>query len=271
MKTFRRIFILTPSQSRRIIARGLVQLPEVKKALTEGKIFIGRGSTNAYILEEMYKVIQHDEKFNKGDFVAGQIVPGDKFGKWWINKGNSYPEILIDKGKVIHVEDRVKAVSKFEPDDLIIKGGNALDIHGIPGVLLGGQGGGTIGSLLGPITSLGLTVICPIGLEKTVFTDISQIHEIMGMRNMEHPSEGIPCGIVPMPFATAFTEIEAIETLFDCEAFQVAAGGVGGAEGCVSILINAFDEEEMQIIDSFMQDISGEPPYQPNLDKSTNN
>jgi hypothetical protein len=47
----------------------------------------------------------------------------------------------------------------------------------------------------------------------------------------------------------------------------VASGGVGGAEGSISLLVDAFEiEEEMDKINDFMEKIAEEPIYQPNLD-----
>lgn len=261
----RKAFILNPSQSRRLIARAIVHLPQVQYALKEGKIFIGRGATNAYILEELFKHLNITDNFNKGDFVAGQIVPGNSFMRWWINKGNRKDEIYLVKGVVTEFTDRAKIVEKFQEGDLIFKGANALDSNGVPGVLAGGNGGGTIGSLSGIIQSRGIEVICPIGLEKMILGDLVELQSLMGIANMDHPAEGIPCGLIPMSYATVFTEIEALELLFDCEAYQVAAGGVGGAEGSVSILVNGYDKSDFQKLETFMQEVAKEPTYQPNV------
>ena len=63
------------------------------------------------------------------------------------------------------------------------------------------------------------------------------------------------------------SEIEALETLFNCDAYHVASGGVGGAEGSISLLVDSFEiEEEMDKINDFMEKIAEEPIYQPNLD-----
>ncbi len=266
MKT-RKAYILTPSQSRRLIAKAVVNLPQVQYALNEGNIFIGRGSTNAYILEELFSVMGISDSFNKGDFMAGQIVPmHDSNGiRWWINKGNRKDEVILKKGKIHPFEDRSKEINKFSENDIVLKGANALDINGIPGVLAGGGGGGTIGTLSGIIQSKGIEVICPIGLEKMIFGDINELQTLMGITKMNHPNQGIPCGLIPMSYATVITEIEAIESLFECEAYHVASGGLGGAEGSVSLLINGFDEKEFQNIDQFMSDLAQEPPFVPNL------
>ena len=79
------------------------------------------------------------------------------------------------------------------------------------------------------------------------------------------PSEGFKCGMIPMPYATVITEIQALETLFECEVFHVSSGGVGGAEGAISILVETFDEKEMKEINKFMEQIANEPAYKPNI------
>ncbi len=262
-----KIFSLNPSQSRRLIAKGVVELPQIQNALENGKIFVSRGSTNAYILEELYQKINLEEIFNKGDYVAGQIVPGEKYTNLWINKGSFKQEVGFSNGEKIDIDDHVKFIAKFSDEDIVIKGGNSIDLKGIPAVLAGGGGGGTIGKAQGIIQAKGIEVICPIGLEKLIFSNIFELQNVMGVNNMDLPSEGMPCGIIPMPYATPITEIEAMEVLFDCDVYHVASGGIGGAEGSVSLLVNAFDDKEMEAINKFMAKISTEPKFIPNLKK----
>ena len=269
-----KVFVLNPSQSKRLIAHGVVNLPQIHVALESGNIFIGRGGTNAYVLEELSQLLptnndnsnteEGSAPFNKGDFVAGQIIPGKKYMNWWINAGNRSPEVVIVKGKKSEVEDRLKTIGKFKHGDLFLKGANALDREGVPGVLVGSKDGGTIGTSQGILQAKGIEVICPIGLEKLIFGNITSVQAMMGIENMDMPSEGMPCGMVPMPFATVITEIEALEVMFECEVFHIASGGVGGAEGSVSLLIIAYDEDEMARITTFMDEISEEPLYIPN-------
>ncbi|MHA1720595.1 MAG: hypothetical protein ACTSWX_08615 [Promethearchaeota archaeon] len=261
----RRAFILNPTQSRRLIAKGVCNLPQIREALESKKIFIGGGSTNAFVLEEIFKLKNIEEHFNKGDYTAGQIIPGNTFMKWGINQGNRKKEVLLKKGVPKEYEDRTKVFQRFHQGDIYIKGANALDINGIPAVLVGGENGGSIGTLQGILQAKGIEIICPIGLEKMIYGDVNSLMEVMGTENMDPPSEGISCGLIPIPGATVITEIEALEILFDCEVYHVASGGVGGAEGSVSLLVDAFDDEEMRKINEFMEKISLEPIYQPNL------
>ena len=44
-------------------------------------------------------------------------------------------------------------------------------------------------------------------------------------------------GIIAVPEGIPFTEIDALDVLFDVEVYPIAAGGVNGAEGSVSLFI----------------------------------
>lgn len=260
-----KIYCLNPSQSRRLIAKGITKLPQIQDALKNHKILVTKGSTNAYILEELYKLAGINENFNKGDYTAGQIVPGKKFMNWTANPGNKAPEIMLVKGQKKEVTDRVKEIYEFKSGDIILKGGNAIDSNGVPAVLVGAiNGGGTIGSIAGTVIAKGIELICPIGLEKLIMCDLNDLSQIMGAGNMDNPAEGMPCGLFPMPFASSFTEIDALELLFNCDAYHVASGGVGGAEGSVSMLVDCYEPEDLKAIDKFMEEIADEPLYQPN-------
>jgi hypothetical protein len=56
------------------------------------------------------------------------------------------------------------------------------------------------------------------------------------------------------------TEIEALEILTDVTAIQIGAGGIGGAEGAVRLLIRGTKDEvegALEVIDT----VQGEPPF----------
>jgi hypothetical protein len=56
------------------------------------------------------------------------------------------------------------------------------------------------------------------------------------------------------------TEIEAIEGLTGARAFPIAAGGIGGAEGSMRLLLRGSREQvsnALKLIDA----IQGEPPF----------
>ena len=119
----RAIVVLTHSECKRLIAKGIAQLPEVKEALESHRIFVSRGSTTSYILEELL-----GEPIKKQHYVAGQMT-GDKetlyrFGSLKAEK--RLKEIVIDKGVKREVDNFQEALLEFKPGDLIFKGGNTL-------------------------------------------------------------------------------------------------------------------------------------------------
>ncbi|KYK36306.1 MAG: hypothetical protein AYK18_11850 [Theionarchaea archaeon DG-70] len=53
--------ILTPWESRRLIAKAVVQLPEVQNALARGIVCIARGTTTSFIVEEITGDIKKEQ------------------------------------------------------------------------------------------------------------------------------------------------------------------------------------------------------------------
>jgi hypothetical protein len=54
-------------------------------------------------------------------------------------------------------------------------------------------------------------------------------------------------GLIPVP-GKVVTEVEAIDILSGAKAFVVAAGGLGGAEGAVTLVIRGPDEKVNQAL-----------------------
>jgi hypothetical protein len=71
---------------------------------------------------------------------------------------------------------------------------------------------------------------------------------------------GTPVGAIALHEGLAFTEIEALEVLFNVQAIPIAAGGVNGAEGSVTLFIEGGDEETARAYE-FLADLKGEPPF----------
>ncbi len=62
--------ILTVSESKRLIAQAVKEMPIVKNALANGMVIIGKGTTNAYVAEEIT-----GRKIERAAFVRGRIQP----------------------------------------------------------------------------------------------------------------------------------------------------------------------------------------------------
>ena len=49
------LFTLTSSESKRLLGKAVAALPEVQQAKDNGYLVVSRGSTNAFIIEELHE------------------------------------------------------------------------------------------------------------------------------------------------------------------------------------------------------------------------
>lgn len=216
--------VLTVAQGKRLIARAVAQLPAVRQALSQGMLAIGRGTTNAYVAEE---ILGHP--IPKGEYVAGRTlppgVPVSRLGT------GQYPDIVLRNGQPVDDMTIAEAVRAMKPGDVMIKGGNALNYaQQVVGVLIGHPTGGTCGDNYGTIISRKIELILPIGLEKLIYQDIAALSRISRDPNV-HPDSAV-YSLYPLT-GTIVTEIEAMRQLCGVNAELMSAGGVAGAEGAV--------------------------------------
>ncbi|MCK5298657.1 MAG: hypothetical protein KAJ76_07115 [Candidatus Heimdallarchaeota archaeon] len=225
------LITLLPHESKKLIGVGITALDMVKKKMKKGRIFVARGTTNAYVLEEMVAIAD----FDKSRYVAGQILPvGERLTSCPGDK--RLAEILFIDGKTQEIESIAKEIDDFTKGDIVIKGANALDFEGVAGVLLAHPKGGTCGAFWGSLVAKGLRLLIPIGLEKLVAHSILYSSADMGIEEIDM-SDGYKSGLFPL-LGDVFTEIDALETLFELdEVVHVASGGVGGAEGAITLLL----------------------------------
>jgi hypothetical protein len=242
--------VFTVAQSKRLIAKAVAQMPEVRQALAEGTVAIGRGSTNAYIVEEILGAA-----IPKGEYVSGRTlppgVPGERLGR------GAYPEVVLRRGQRVEGLTAVEATKEMGPGDVFMKGANALDYERkLAGVLIGHPTGGTIGGAYGTIVSRKITLVIPVGLEKLVCADLAAL-SLASRRPMDHPAApAVPLFVMA---GTIITEIEALRLLCEVEARLLSAGGVAGAEGAVWLLV----EGEKAALDRALElhgALASEPP-----------
>jgi hypothetical protein len=242
------LFTLTSSESKRLLGKAVAALPEVKHAKDNGYLVIGRGSTNAFIVEELL-----NKKIDKERYIAGQIIKGVLcvLGQDLRNK-----PVTIHKGEILEVEPGA-VIDKMSRGDILIKGANAVDPCGNVGILMAGAGGGTMGQFYMALKAQGVATLYPVGLEKL----IPSVEEAAryGGKMMIDRSIGCRVGMACVADGRAFTEIEAIESLFGLNAIPYASGGWGGAEGSVTLIVEGEDAEVNRCLD-MMETIKGEPP-----------
>jgi hypothetical protein len=243
--------ILTVSESKRLIAKGVAALPAVRRAMQKGIIAIGRGTTNGYVVEEIL-----GRRIEKHRMIAGTTTPvkGEK------PTALSEPKI---PGCVIRDGEPVEGLSVDEaaremmgPGDVFIKGANALDYRNkVAGILILHPKGGTIGSVIGHIIARRIELVIPVGLEKLVYEDI---HKLSRMARQPEILGRVPT-LFPVS-GTIITEIEALELLCGVKATLYAAGGIAGAEGGVRLLLEG-TKEELDCAIRLIESVQGEPPF----------
>jgi len=241
--------ILTVSESKRLIAKAVKEMPIVKDALADGTVIIIKGTTNRYVAEEIT-----GKKIEKAAFVRGRIEP-EKGGKR-LPEVKVLPDVVLEKGKIVDIP-LADAVKKLKPGDVVIKGANALDYKNkLAAVNIGDPSGGTTGISLPYVVARKAYLVIPVGLEKLVAEDIVDL-----TLKMREPVETLN-GLQSMFLLTGeiVTELEAINILTGATAFQCSAGGIGGAEGSVWLVFRGTKEQVTKALD-LVHSIQGEPPY----------
>lgn len=248
------VVTLTSSESKRLVAKAVAKMDVVNRALKEGSIIIAVGTTNSFVAEEIL-----GRKIDRDHFSAGIITP-QGLGITSLSK-RLYP-ILVRHGEVSEVKsaDLRKVCDELSSKDVAIKGANALDCQGNAGVITLDPSGGTMGAIWNAINNRGVKLIVPVGLEKMVPSSISDIKKKLGEGKARIWKQmGVPPYKIYLLPGEVVTEIEAFRILSNAEATPVAAGGIGGAEGSITLLLQG-NEENVKKAWEIANQIKGEPP-----------
>ncbi len=259
----RALVVLTHSECKRLIARGLVEHPEIKEALKDSKIFVSRGSTTAYVLEELL-----GEKIDKARYVAGQVT-GDKenlFRLGSLKAEKRLKEVVLDKGKKIEVDDLSESIKEFKPGDIIIKGANTIDFEGIAGVYMAHPLGGTVGAFLPIAIARGITIIVPVSISRSIDDSVWELSQILGNQTIAPEySMGHSIGIMPIP-GEVFSEFDAFELLYpEVNVFHIGSSGVGTGEGSLHFLFIGEDDKVKEAFHDMVKLAKEEPEYTPEI------
>lgn len=243
-------FTLAPSESKRLIAKGVKALPSVQKALNEHTIILSGGTTNGFLVEE----ILGESIEEKSSYTVGIVIDG----KTGVSKEEKriHPFIITKgkaQGKDVHWKE---FLPQLKQGDIFVKGGSALDHTGLAAVLVSDPLGGTIGAAQGSLYARGIELVVPIGLEKLI-PDVREAVEFMSIAPANE-AIGVKVGLIPMLGATVVTEITALETLFKVKAKCIGAGGVAGSEGAVILVIDGAENEVQKALKE-IRTLKGEP------------
>jgi len=271
------IVVLTPSESKRLIAKAVAVLPEVKKAFNSGRIIISEGTTNAYVIEELFGITLPKEIYACGVISDGGMsaVPTEsRIMPYLLKCGNPVdsrppeeqrlkPESAgtFEDADEFHPkanwELHTDLIKEFEADDVLIKGATAVDQWGNAGVFVAEGDGGSIGRDLPVVLARGSHLIVPVGLEKLI-PSVAEASKNCSSLRFKHALGFCP-GVMPLINAKVVTEVQALKILTGVTAIHVASGGIGGSEGAVVLSLGGKEE----IIDhafELVKSIKGEPP-----------
>ncbi|NLA58109.1 MAG: hypothetical protein GX855_04290 [Firmicutes bacterium] len=244
----RALISLTVPEGKRLIGKAVAALPEVQRARQQGKLIIATGITNAYVAEEVLQEPVPKVRYTAGIVTQGNFTSTPSESRLspicfenGLRSSRPWPEILQD----------------FTAEDVFIKGANAVDPSGVAGVLVGAPNGGTIGTALGTLYARGSHLIVPVSREKLIPSVEAAVRHL-GIHTFTE-SLGMPCGMIPVVGATIITEVKALDILCGVKAVQVSAGGVGGSEGSVGLVISG-PEPKVAAAMELIKGIKGEPP-----------
>ena len=249
---------LIPAESKKLIAKAVTQLEVFQKALREGLIVLHPSSSTYFIFEEVTGrkpptnvwvcgvVVPKGTCIEMGTMIGGHPVSanGEQGGHSPAkpNPGTFPHSWVLRKGGVSRQEPLSVLLEAMGPNDVYVKGVNALDAEGNVGVLWGNvTEGGTAALVMAAQRRKGFNLIFPAGLEKLIPFSIKEAAKEAKRFEYDY-SMGMPCGLLPCE-GTVVTELRAIEILSGAAAIPISAGGLGGAEGAVTLVIKGNKEQ----------------------------
>jgi len=250
---------LTPTESKKLIAKAIANMTLVKNAAHEGMVVLHPSSSAYYIVEELT-----GKRPSTNYWVCGVVAPrgtctemGVMVGNYFPDKDNNHPGEFrnwwVIRNKELFVGERIRDVlEQTKPSDVFIKGVNAIDRDGNAGILIGDPaGGGPLGYILTAWKKKGFHWIFPAGLEKLIPVSIDQASKAAKPAKYGY-SMGLPVALLPCPAGTntmTVTEIDAIKSLTGADGTPIASGGLGGAEGAITMVISGSDEQVRSAIE----------------------
>ena len=253
--------VLTPAESKKLIAKATARMDNVRKALSDGIVVLHPSSNTYFLFEEITGA-----KPTTDVWVCGWIGPHGLC----IEMGHSMSRLkkttspdkkgsardpedfdhswVIHNGKVRYGMTLRELFAKMGPGDIYVKSVNTLDGEGNAGVLIGNPvGAGTIGRVMAASKKRGFSIIFLAGLEKLIPGTVKSA-AVAGKKGGFDYAMGIPCWLFPVK-GKAITEMDAIQLLTGASAVAISSGGLGGAEGAVTLVIKGRKDQVTRAIE----------------------
>jgi len=198
---------LTPTESKKLIAKGIAAMDLLKKARKHGMVVIHPSSTTLFLLEELTGTRP------EGVWVCGVVLPKGmcisrelqesqfhgRLAKEQRSDLGQFPfSWVLENGEYRTSLPLASVLDRMGRGDVYIKGANAIDPDGKVGVLYASEGAGTIGKVIAASRRKGFAILLPIGLEKVIPTPIAQAAKAAS-RERTDAAMGIPVGLIPVP------------------------------------------------------------------------
>ncbi|MCX7725764.1 MAG: hypothetical protein N2053_02820, partial [Chitinispirillaceae bacterium] len=213
-------YVLTVPVGKRLIGMAVADMLSKTSAFKGGTIVIVAGSTNGYVVEELFKIIGEKREFNRKRFFRGITTPPKvkttETGR--LPDESLFPgDVVLKNGEWLKGKTIYDVVDSLKKGDIIVKGANCLDVlKRKAGLLIGHPEGGTIILALKAVIGKRVRFIIPVGLEKRVYDDIDEI----AVKLNSPVAEGYR--LLPIT-GEIFSEIEAISYLSGAKAQLIAA------------------------------------------------
>ena len=226
---------LTAPEGKRIIAKGIANLDVVKKATKGGSIFFKGGTTVSAVAEE---ITGQPLSISGRITLRGTVGPREPTGKFHC--------ALYNKGILKDIDGNLEEVaSSLKKDDVAILGANAFDVSGNAVMMMGRGLGAGPGKVISGIIGEIQNVIVAVGLEKLIPGSVIDAIKVVGRKSVDF-SYGMAVGLIPI-VGQIITEREAILNLVKVDCHIIGKGGILGAEGSTTLVIEGKEKEIRKI------------------------
>ncbi|MBU2699524.1 hypothetical protein Ga0466249_000603 [Sporomusaceae bacterium BoRhaA] len=221
----RALVTLTVAEGKQLIAESIAIMPQVQRAVMQGKILFKGGTTVSAVLERLTGQCLR---------ISGRISPRGTKGSGTVSR--TAHSVLLEQGRVQNIDTCfAETVQSLACEDVAVLGANALDVSGRAAMLFGSPLGGNPGEGMAGLWAQGCQVMIACGLEKLIPTSIDVAIQAAGIQSFDW-AMGMAVGLTPL-VGTVITEQRALEQLADVRCVVIAAGGISGAEGAQTLAI----------------------------------
>jgi hypothetical protein len=238
-------FTLTVTEGKRLIAKGIAALPEVRNALSSGRILLKGGTTVSALCEELC---------GRPLRISGRITPRGTVssGKPDLEEAHS---ILLRNGLPEKADGRLAEIGReMGPNDVSVCGANLIDASGNAAMMAGRDLCGEPGSVIPALEAEGVVCLVAAGLEKLSPYPVRESCRSAG-RKVSSWSMGMAVGLVPVP-GRVVTEMDALEILGYGRRWLAGRGGIDGAEGASTFVVDE-EPERLEDLVKLIQSIKG--------------